>query len=108
MLRGQVLSSSGGGSLIFWNVARSMKRFAFVKVFGRGSAETSSCLAFELRGHNLSCSNMCRVTRPARKHLGQLLGYEVRLEAALQLSSFIKKRGLIFWVGGRVTSLQRL
>ena len=36
---------------------------------------------------------MCRVTRPARKHLGQLLGYEVRLEAALQLSSVIKKRG---------------
>ena len=108
MLRGQVLSSSGGGSLIFWNVARSMKRSASVKLLGRGSAETSSCLAFELRGHNLSCSNMCRVTRPARKHLGQLLGYEVRLEAALQLSSVIKKRGLIFRVGGRVTSLQRL
>ena len=32
----------------------------------------------------------------------------MRLEAALQLSSVIKKRGLIFRVGGRVTSLQRL
>ena len=84
-----------------------MKRSASVKLLGRGSAVTSSCLAFELRGHNL-CSNRCRVTRPARKHLGQLLGYEVRLEAALQLSSVIKKRGLIFRVGGRVSSLQRL
>ena len=48
------------------------------------------------------------LTRPARKHLGQLLGYEVRLEAALQLSSVIKKRGLIFRVGGRVSSLQKV
>ena len=61
MLRGQVLSSSGGGSLKFWNVARSMKRSASVKLLGSGSAVTSSCLAFELRGRNLSCSNRCRV-----------------------------------------------
>ena len=55
----------------------------------------------------LSC-RLFLLTRPAREHLGQLLGYEVRLEAALQLSSVNKKRGLIFRVGGRVSSLQRL
>ena len=54
MLRGQVLSSSGGGILKFWNVARSMKRFAFVKLLGKGSAVTSSCLAFEFHGRYLS------------------------------------------------------
>ena len=32
----------------------------------------------------------------------------MRLEAALQLSSVIKKRGLIFRVGGRVSSLQKV
>ena len=94
-----MLSSSGGGSLIFWNVARSMKRSASVKLLGRGSAETSSCLAFELRGHNLSYSNMCRVTRPARIHLGQLLGYEVRLEAASAQQRYQKERSHL--QGGR-------
>ena len=64
-----------------------MKSSASIKLLGRGSGVTPSCLAFEL------------LKRPARKHLGQLLGYEVRLEAALQLSSVIKKRGYL--PGGR-------
>ena len=32
---------------MFWNIARGMKRSAFVKLLGRGSGVTSSCLAFE-------------------------------------------------------------
>ena len=44
-----------------WNIARRMKRSASVKLLGRGSAVTSSCMVFELRGRNLSCSNRCRV-----------------------------------------------
>ena len=31
-------------------ISRRMKRSASVKLLGRGSAVTSSCLAFELRG----------------------------------------------------------
>ena len=33
---------------MLWNVARGMKRSASVKLLGRGSGVTSSCLAFEL------------------------------------------------------------
>ena len=32
---------------MFWNIARGMKRSASVKLFGRSSGVTSSCLAFE-------------------------------------------------------------
>ena len=32
---------------MFWNIARGMKRSASVKLLGRGSGVTSSCLAFE-------------------------------------------------------------
>ena len=48
---------------------------------------------------------LCRLTlltHPARQNLGQLLGYQVRLEAALQLSSS-NKRCPIIRVGGRVS-----
>ena len=34
--------------VLFWNIARGMKRSASVKLLGRGSGVTSSCLAFEL------------------------------------------------------------
>ena len=61
MLSGQVSSSSGGGICMCWNIARRTKRSASVKLLGRGSAVTSSCMVFELRGRNLSCSNRCRV-----------------------------------------------
>ena len=33
---------------MFWHIARGMKRSASVKLLGRGSGVTSSCLAFEL------------------------------------------------------------
>ena len=49
----------------------------------------------------LSC-RLTLLTRLARESPGQLLGKGVRLEAALQLSSF-NKRGLIIRVGGQVS-----
>ena len=33
---------------MFWDIARGMKRSASVKLLGRSSGVTSSCLAFEL------------------------------------------------------------
>ena len=43
---------------LFWNIARGMKGSASVKLLGRGSGVTSSCLAFELSTGRVTSANV--------------------------------------------------